>query len=59
MKFLGDTKAESIAHTHVNWLILLQGLQSPTLHCTLISYIRASLVAQMVKRQPAMRETQV
>ena len=59
MKFLGDTKAESIADTHVNWLILFQGLLSPPLHCTLISYIRASLVAQMVKRQPAMRETQV
>ena len=35
----GDTKVESVAHTQVNWLILLQGLPSPTLHCTLISCI--------------------
>ena len=39
MKFLGDTKAETIADTKVNWLILLQGLSSPTLHCILISCI--------------------
>ena len=39
MKFLGDTKAETIADTKVNWLILLQWLSSPTLHCILISCI--------------------
>ena len=39
MKFLGDTKAETTADTKVNWLILLQGLSSPTLHCILISCI--------------------
>ena len=32
MKFLGDTKAETMADTKVNWLILLQWLSSPTLH---------------------------
>ena len=32
MKFLGDTKAETIADTKVNWLFLLQWLSSPTLH---------------------------
>ena len=39
MKFLGDTKTETIADTKVNWLILLQWLSSPTLHCILISCI--------------------
>ena len=39
MKFLGDTKTETIADTKVNWLILLQWLSSPTLHCILISSI--------------------
>ena len=39
MKFLGNTKAETTADTKVNWLILLQGLSSPTLHCILISCI--------------------
>ena len=39
MKFLGDTKAETIADRKVNWLILLQWLSSPTLHCILISCI--------------------
>ena len=39
MKFLGDTKIETIADTNVIWLILLQGLSSPTLHCILISCI--------------------
>ena len=39
MKFLGDTKAETVADTKVNWLILLQWLSSPTLHCILISCI--------------------
>ena len=32
MKFLGDTKAETVADTKVNWLFLLQWLSSPTLH---------------------------
>ena len=39
MKLLGDTKIETIADTNVIWLILLQGLSSPTLHCILISCI--------------------
>ena len=39
MKFLGDTKAETIADTKVNRLILLQWLSSPTVHCILISCI--------------------
>ena len=39
MKFLGDTKVETIADTKVNWLFLLQWLLSPTLHCILISCI--------------------
>ena len=39
MKFLGDTKAETIADTKVNRLILLQWLSSPTVHCILISSI--------------------
>ena len=39
MIFLGDTKAETIADTKVNWLILLHWLSSPTLHCILISSI--------------------
>ena len=39
MKFLGDTKVETVADTKVKWLILLQWLSSPTLHCILISCI--------------------
>ena len=39
MKLLGDTKIETIADTNVIWLILLQGLSSPTLHGILISCI--------------------
>ena len=36
MKFLGDTKVETIADTNMNWLILLQW-PSATLHCIFIS----------------------
>ena len=36
MKFLVDTKVETIADTNMNWLILLQWLPSATLHCIFI-----------------------